>query len=305
MVGSPWTCPGKFYGNARGSKFQVVFLSGYGQWHDLFYDAIQALWGLIGAGCRLYVGADRQAYSMKVLRERYWSRNALRSMGIRAFDVRNRTRKGNHERVLIIATPLELMIFKVSGTLEYLKDNDYLNNVFSSFRITSSNSRTTTVAGPHFGFEAKMPGAALQDNSEEVLLTGYNLREYQSYDEYGNYYRLKRSSFHDRMYIEEDTFELNYIASKFQEKLQWEETHREYAAEPYPTLYTTCVDSGEYIFSKYLIRGPHLLSNDQARQGLPNACGFLFFLTLCANLIISSLQSELRILLCTTVLLVR
>jgi len=177
--------------------------------------------------------------------------------GYPAFDVRNRTRKGNHERVLIVATPLELIIFKVSGTLEYLKDNDYLDNVFSSFRITASNSGTTLVGGAYFGFEAKLPGATLQDNSKEVLLTGYNEREYQSYDDEGSYYRLKRSSLHDRMYIEEDTFELSYIASKFQEKLRWEETRREFIAEPYPTLYTTCKDSGEYVFSKYLIRGPH------------------------------------------------
>jgi len=178
--------------------------------------------------------------------------------GYPGYDIINKTRKGNYERLLILSTPLEFIVFKVSGTLDYLKDNGYLENVFSSFKITGSRFDWASYGQPWNNFKIDLPGTPLQENNPRSQLLMDNDCEFQALDEKDNYYRIKRAGLHDKFYIEEDTFELSYIATQFEEELNFEQSVRHYLRyKGFPAMRTKCSDSNSWIHSQYVIKGPH------------------------------------------------
>jgi len=189
----------------------------------------------------------------KIIKQRKIVRN-----GYPGYDIINKTRKGNYERALILSTPMEFLVFKVGGTSDYLKDNNNLEEVFSSFQITGNSSNWSSHGHKWNDFTVDLPGTPIQENNPKTQLLVSSDCEFQSIDKNGFYYRLKRSGLHDKYYIEEDTFELSYIADKFQEELKFKETNRTFTQyKGFPTLRTICSDSNEWIHSQYIIKGPH------------------------------------------------
>ncbi|MCB9246691.1 MAG: TraB/GumN family protein [Flavobacteriales bacterium] len=189
----------------------------------------------------------------KILKQERIERN-----GYPGFDILNRTRKGNHERYLILATELEYFIFKVSGTLDYLPDNGQLEEVFRTFQIHRGDDHVRTWHDSLAGLSIRMPGLPIRESGRTSVLMGNSDIEYQSLDASGNFYRLRRAGLHDFRYIEEDTFELNYMMDKFLESVELEAEYAQHNDRgAYPARYVRCRDSGDWIHLYHLIKGPH------------------------------------------------
>lgn len=185
--------------------------------------------------------------------------NHFTKNGYPAIGIKNRTRKGDHQRYLIVITDLELIIFKVAGTLEYMKDNDYLDNVFNSIEIKAPTSKWTTYKPEYGSFTIDMPGNILQEDQNPVISHLVSSRKaIQSFDPSdSSFYYLGRIGLHEYHYIEEDTFELSFMAGKLAKAMNYKELNRELGSlGGYPSLDITYKDSMRYAHIKSVIQGP-------------------------------------------------
>jgi uncharacterized protein YbaP (TraB family) len=202
-------------------------------------------------------------------------RKEIERDGMPGFDITNRTKKGDYERNLILISPLEIFFFKVSGTLEYLKDNNNLEEVFSSFRILYNPSTKTLIDLPYQNFRLTMPGSPIHSlgipGMEKLGNSNFQL---ESYDQDSFFYSLERASYQDLTYIEEDTFEVRFIAQNFQEENGLNEIKG--ALETFkgmPAYFSVSEDSGRWVHQLTFLHGAsyyHMLvqSNSDER---PNA----------------------------------
>ncbi len=176
--------------------------------------------------------------------------------GYPGFDIINRTKKSDYQRYLIFVTPLEVIVFKVGGTLDYVKDNNYLPEIFDSFKIKGRSSEWNTHKSP-YGFSINLPGTPVTDEKNITYqhLFGNEVEILAMDGE--DYFALKRVSYHDQSYIEEDTFELAYMANEFQDKMDYVEERRRFLEfKGLPALETVCKDTGNTIYTLYFIDGP-------------------------------------------------
>jgi uncharacterized protein YbaP (TraB family) len=178
--------------------------------------------------------------------------------GYPGFDIVNKTRKGNYQRSLILITPLEVFIFKVGGTLDYLKDQNNLEDVFASFQIIENHRSIREHSNPWSNMSISLPGTPLCEKNPRSLFIDDTDEEWQALGENNTYYRVKRAGLHDKYYIEEDTFELSLIATTFQDDMHLKESKRIFGAyQGFPSIYTMCKDSTKWLHSTYVLRGPH------------------------------------------------
>ncbi len=176
--------------------------------------------------------------------------------GYPGFDIINRTKKSDYQRCIILSTPIEMIVFKVAGTLDYVKDNDYLEDIFSSFTIKGKTEGWSTHSSP-YGFKINLPGTPVTDenNSDMKHMFGSSVNIYALDGE--DFYSVKRASYQDQDYIEEDSFELSYIATQFQKELKHKELNREFVTfKGFTGMKSTCKDSTRFVHTLYLIDGP-------------------------------------------------
>lgn len=127
--------------------------------------------------------------------------------GYPSIEIRNKARSGSVQRYRIIATPLELILFKMSGTAVYM--DTYSDQVFDSFALRLPESDWKATAPPERTFSCMMPdGAALY----RIRMNEYPGVMLQSVDGEGNWYMAIRRVLNDTEYIEEDAFELEQLA---------------------------------------------------------------------------------------------
>ena len=176
--------------------------------------------------------------------------------GYPGFDIINKTKKSDYQRYLIFATPVEMIVFKVGGTLDYVKDNNNLEEIFSSFKINGTDHKWQRHESP-YGFAIDLPGTPITDekNTDMKHLFGNAVELFAINGD--DFYSVKRASYHDQSYIEEDTFELSYIATQFQDELKHKELNRSFLQHKgMQALRTTCKDSLRFVHSLYMIDGP-------------------------------------------------
>ncbi len=187
----------------------------------------------------------------KILEQKSIERN-----GYPGFDIINKTKKSDYQRYLIFATPIEMIVFKVGGTLDYVKDNNNLEEIFNSFKVNGQDHSWKKHTSP-YGFSIDLPGTPITDEKNEDMkhLFANTCELYASDGD--NFYSVKRASYHDQGYIEEDTFELSYIATQFQDDLKHKEISRSFIDHKgMKAMKTTCRDSLMFVHSLYLIDGP-------------------------------------------------
>jgi hypothetical protein len=147
-------------------------------------------------------------------------------------------------------------VFKVGGTLDYVKDNNYLPEIFDSFKILGQNNGWKTHKSP-YGFSIDLPGTPITDekNTKYQHLFGNEVEILAMDGE--DFYSVRRVSYHDQSYIEEDTFELSYMANEYQDKMDYNEVSRSFKEfKGLPALETVCTDTGNTIYTLYMIDGP-------------------------------------------------
>lgn len=179
--------------------------------------------------------------------------------GYPAFAIKNRSRKGDHQRYLIVVTDIEMIVFKVAGTLEYLKDKEYLDRVFNSIKIHRPNKDWETYE-PEFGsFAVDLPSNFLQEDENPLIKSLVSSRKIvQGFDPTdSSYYYVGRIGLHDYDYIEEDTFELSYMAEKLIKQRKMNELNREFKQiNDQPALDITCKDSTRFSHLRFVVQGP-------------------------------------------------
>ena len=181
--------------------------------------------------------------------------------GFPGIDILNKTRRGDYQRYVLISTPLELYVFKMGGTADYVKKSKESKKFFSSIRILfdysgklekyTSGSSLYSVSFP----DNFISNATIRD---EFSLPSENLQAMRRAD--SSYFLFMKSTYHDFDYLEEDTFELDALTEKFLDQfsqytiINQENRH----IGQYPALYTklTC-DANDFLFIQCALKGPH------------------------------------------------
>lgn len=142
----------------------------------------------------------------------------IKVSGFNSIKILNKTRKGDFQRRLIVFTPLEIIFFKMSGTGEWAKiyGDQFVNSV-SINQIPNGSSKYTSHLND---FELTFPGPTVNSVHAFDISNSPPKYDVQCFDKRdSSYYLLQSDWLTDFGYIEEDTFELNYLFTVFAEQL--------------------------------------------------------------------------------------
>lgn len=128
-------------------------------------------------------------------------------------DIKNQLKNGDYQRYHIYITPLEILIFKMGGQGDYVIQHS--DTIFNSLDFKRLNTNHPMFVSPFQNFEIEMPSLYHFTNQQRKgnrLMEGVDTLT-------SNYYFLKKVTLQDFNYIEQDTFELKRIQSRFYEDL--------------------------------------------------------------------------------------
>lgn len=184
------------------------------------------------------------------------SKKEVKKNGYPGIEVLNMTRRGDYQRYAFYITPMEIFIFKMNGSEDYLKS--YGNDFFNSINFSGNkNGGLVACRLSAKGLTVNMPKRrSMISNSDESSAQKLLI---QSFDEKkGNYYFLMKASLNDYRYIEEDTFELNYMTSLFCEQFDLEkDTSYFLLYKNYPAIDFVTGKKKKYsLYGRMVIKGP-------------------------------------------------
>jgi uncharacterized protein YbaP (TraB family) len=176
--------------------------------------------------------------------------------GYKGLDILNRTRRGDVQRYNIFITPFEVIIFKMSGNADYVKDGDESRKFFGSIRLKEYNPEQSGWKQYHplyGGFSVDLP--------HEPFVSKVKNWQYQAEDKAtGTSYTVLRTDVHNYSFAEEDTFDLalldesfsnsEFIDKRISRKLI---TWKGYASLDCKYLHK----DGSLLLTRFLIQGPH------------------------------------------------
>src|SRR6185295_6606991 len=89
------------------------------------------------------------------------SKTNITRNGYSGLDIVNKTRRGDIQRYNIFVTPFEVIIFKMSGTGEYVKNGDEARKFFGSIQFKeykpAAENSWQNYAPPYGGFSINLP----------------------------------------------------------------------------------------------------------------------------------------------------
>ncbi len=144
------------------------------------------------------------------------SKKEIENQGIKGLDILNKTKSGDFQRYHVYFTPLEVLIFKMTGKKDFV--NKYGDTFFNSIQLKKSAFNLVNVSPKHGGFSVKLPDTYIFRNKENI-----GNRLIQAFDEKEDYFFVKEVVFNDVEYLEEDTFELERIHNRFYKDLDLEQ----------------------------------------------------------------------------------
>jgi len=133
--------------------------------------------------------------------------------GIKAFDIVNKTKRGDVQRYHIYFTVDEMIVFKMSGKGNYVQGPEG-NRFFSSIKFAEQkNNQTITFSPKTKGFSVNIPTNFKYISNKRTGEQGL-AEELSAYDvKTKNTYGVMHYFYHDYNYLEEDTFELNLLCN--------------------------------------------------------------------------------------------
>ena len=201
------------------------------------------------------------------------SKKEFEKNGFKALDVLNKTKSGNYQRYQFVFTPLNILIFKMGGKDEFVKNEG--DNFFNTITLTPIAKDWKKVQPLKSDFEVEVPNYYHFKNNTKMSSL-YDHTELEAYDANdNNFYYLKRASLFDTQFIEQDSFELNRIADMFLKELKIDSSTKNMnLKKQYPELiaHSTLPDSSGYISLKIVIKGAYyyLLANVSPTQKTTN-----------------------------------
>lgn len=208
-----------------------------------------ALWGYTTAD--VYRQVDSLLYENipgKILQKQAISKN-----GYNGFDIINRTRRGDYQHYQVFVAPFEVIIFKVSGIGEYIRDSKEAEQFFSSVQLKEYRSAWKKYSPAFGGFEAEMPHQPVINNASNW--------QFMSYDEpSGTTFEVIRTDIYNNKFVEVDSVDLNLMEESFaSSEFIDHRTSRKYTkVQGYAALdvgYT--YSDGSVAKVRYIIQGPH------------------------------------------------
>jgi uncharacterized protein YbaP (TraB family) len=188
------------------------------------------------------------------------SKTNITRNGYTGIDLTNKTRRGDIQRYNIFTTAFEVIIFKMSGTGEYVKNGEEAKRFFGSIQFKEYKPSTDITANgwrkyspPYGGFSIDMPHDPHIGNDGSWI--------YDAEDKSTNtQYRVIRTDIHNYHFAEEDSFDLglmaeSFAASEFVDKLV---SRKQTVVKGYPALDCQYKDkAGAVYFTRFIIQGPH------------------------------------------------
>ncbi len=180
--------------------------------------------------------------------------------GYIGFDILNLTRKGDIQRYQIYISDAEVIIFKLGGKTDYVKNKDG-KDFFNSITFTPAKNGYQHFSPQTGGFEVNVPANYNYEKSKQSPLKGVTEFVTALDKEKNIFYGITHSMYHDVAYIEEDTFELNQLSRHFMKELKLKDKN-EFTllkGEKYPgiTFSGESIKNNQKVFGKILINGTH------------------------------------------------
>ncbi len=131
-------------------------------------------------------------------------------------DIKNQLKNGDFQRYHIYITPLEILIFKMGGQGDYVVQHS--DTIFNSIKFKTLEKKRTVLSSEFDDFEVEMPPIYNFTNRNR---SGNRFIEAMD-PETSSYFFLKKATLNDFNFIEQDTFELKQIQSRFYQDLKLE-----------------------------------------------------------------------------------
>ncbi|MFI5149286.1 MAG: TraB/GumN family protein [Bacteroidia bacterium] len=184
------------------------------------------------------------------------SRKTIHHDGLPGFDIVNKTRRGDIQRQQIFFSPDEICFIKMSGTGNYVEKGKEADLFFNSLTFKQNLSGADKVFRPASGdYEIRIPASAPVYVNRGPYAIQREIVSCRQQDKKASYL-LIASSLYDLNYLEEDTFELNFMAETFARQLNYKILSSKPAhVSHYPALdFILQNDSSERIYSRIIIR---------------------------------------------------
>lgn len=199
------------------------------------------------------------------------TRTPVTRNGYQGIDVLNRTRRGDLQRYQIYITPFEVIVFKVSGNGDYVRNGPEAGRFFSSIQLKEYRSGYRSFTPAFGGFIVTMPHEPYTGNDGSWM---YDALDRQA----GIQYRVIRTDIHNYQFAGEDSFDLalmeeSFMASDFIDTQLYRHPTR---IAGYPALEGRYRDkSGALLYTRFIIQGPHYFTLiARSRQENPAIEGF-------------------------------
>jgi uncharacterized protein YbaP (TraB family) len=185
------------------------------------------------------------------------SKTDITRNGYSGIDITNRTRRGDVQRYNIFTTPFEIIIFKMSGTGDYVRLGGEAKRFFGSIQLREFGAgqlagwkKYSPVYG---GFAVNFPHDPYVGNDGSWI---YDAEDKST----RTHYRVIRTDVHNHRFVEEDTFDLSLMEESFgsSEFINKQVSRQHTKHKGYPALDVRYSDkSGGIYLVKFIIQGPH------------------------------------------------
>jgi uncharacterized protein YbaP (TraB family) len=136
------------------------------------------------------------------------SKQSITKNGYKGFEVINRTRRGDYQRYNIFVTPFEVILFKMSGNDDYVKDGTEANQFFNSIQLSDYKNEWKKWSPSFGGFEVQLP--------HEPVVVKKNNWQFMAVDKTTNTgFEIIRTDIHNYSFVEEDSFDLDLMEESF------------------------------------------------------------------------------------------
>ena len=128
--------------------------------------------------------------------------------GYRGYDITNRTRRGDLQRYQIFITPFEVLLFKMSGTGDYVKLGTEAEQFFSSIQLKEYKTEWKTWSPSYGGFEVDLPHQPVQFKGENTVFAALDAANRTAFS-------VVRTDIYNHDFLEEDSFDLTLMEESF------------------------------------------------------------------------------------------
>jgi uncharacterized protein YbaP (TraB family) len=177
--------------------------------------------------------------------------------GYKGLDIMNRTRRGDIQRYNIFITPYEVIIFKMSGNGDYVKDGEEAKKFFGSIQLKEYKVDPVTAWKK---YQSSWGGFSV-DFPHEPFISKSGNWQYEAKDKIsGTNYSVLRTDIHNYSFAEEDTFDLGLLDESFSssEFIEEQLSRKQIIWKGYQALDCKYLHKdGSVFLVRFIIQGPH------------------------------------------------